>query len=196
MIMEPLLGGRLASGLPKDAVNLFKAQNPDATPTNWALRWLWNQDEVTVVLSGMSSKSQVLQNIESVNSFTPLSQSEVNTYASVVEVFKKSFKIPCTECNYCLPCPKGINIPACFSAYNAKYSQGFMTAMTMYVTTTSIFAKNPATPNTCIKCGKCEKACPQNIPIIRDLKRVTFALEPLPFRLLIKLVRRIVSLMR
>jgi len=193
IIMEPLLGGKLASGLPKEAVKLFENEKPGATPADWALRWLWNHDEVTVVLSGMSSKEQVMQNIASAKNFAPLQENEAGVYTKVVEIFKKAFRIPCTGCDYCLPCPKGINIPACFSAYNAKYAQGFVTAMTMYLTTTAVIAKNPTAPHTCIKCGKCEKECPQNIPIMKDLMKVTFALEPLPLRLILKLVRKIMS---
>ena len=193
MIMEPLLGGRLATGLPGKAEKVFANADPDITPAERAFRWLWNQDEVTVVLSGMSSVSQIEENISYINSFKPLSDEESALYTEVVDIFKESYKIPCTGCGYCLPCPKGINIPGCFSALNARYSHGFMAAISLYANTTAFITKHPHIPRSCTGCGKCEKHCPQNIPIRKDLKKVTKTLEPLPVRMAIALVRLIMA---
>jgi len=191
IVMEPLLGGRLATGLPKQAIDVFKKADPSRSPADWALRWLWNQSEVTVVLSGMSSTQIMESNLRSMDNFQPLSSDDLTAYAAVTEIFKKSYKINCTGCNYCLPCPKGINIPACFSAYNSRYAQGFITGMQQYMTSTAAISKNPSSPRLCNECGKCEKHCPQYLPIRKWIKKVSRQLEPLPVRMILALAKRI-----
>jgi len=193
IVMEPLLGGTLATGLSKQAIEVFAKYDSDRTPADWALRWLWNQSGVTTVLSGMSSTQILEQNLSSVNNFIPLTDSELTVYADVVSQMKKTHKINCTSCNYCLPCPKGINIPACFSAYNTSYGHGWMKGMTLYATGTAMVKRRPNSPLLCIDCGKCEKVCPQYIPIVKSLKQVAQRFEPLPIRAVMSLVRRIVS---
>lgn len=189
MIMEPLLGGRLATGLPKQAVEMFNEKDPSLTPADWAFWWLWNQEEVTVVLSGMSSQKIMEANINSIKKFRPLTESELATYDSVVALFKKSYKVNCTACNYCLPCPKGINIPACLSSYNTSYAQGYVTGMTLYLTSIAAITQNPTSPHNCNNCGKCEKICPQYIPIRKFLKKTASRFEPLPVRMGLKAAR-------
>ena len=191
IIMEPLLGGRLATGLPKQAVELFKKSDPNLSPADWALWWLWNQSEVTVVLSGMSSNEIMKSNLRSMENYRPLPDKELTVYADVIDVFRKAYKVNCTGCNYCLPCPKGINIPDCLSAYNSSYAQGYITGIQQYMTSTALFSKNPISPRICNQCGKCEKICPQNISIRKSLKKVTGRFEPLPLRLLLKIARRV-----
>ncbi|MCL2527954.1 MAG: aldo/keto reductase [Defluviitaleaceae bacterium] len=191
IVMEPLLGGRLATGLPKQAVDIFKKADETLTPADWAFRWLWNHEEVTVALSGMSSTQIMEANIHSANNFQKLTSKAV--YEEVVKIFRKSYKINCTGCNYCLPCPMGINIPACFTAYNTRYAQGFVTGMTLYATSTAIIRKNSTSPRKCNQCGKCEKICPQNIPIRKSLKIVSRRMEPLPMRLGFAIVRKVIS---
>jgi len=193
MIMEPLLGGQLATGLPKQAVELFKKSDPNLHPADWAFWWLWNQPEVTVVLSGMNSEAIMNSNLKSAANFRQLTEAQLSIYDNVRDIFKKLYKINCTSCNYCLPCPKGINIPSCLSAYNARYIQGFVTGMQLYLTSTALIRKNSLSPHICNQCGKCEKNCPQNIPIRAELKKVARKFEPLPVRLILKLVRRWVS---
>jgi hypothetical protein len=193
MIMEPLLGGRLAAGLPKGAEELFKKADPNRSAADWALGWLWNQPEVTVVVSGMSSTQVLEKNVNAVESYKPLTDTDKTTYAGVVEVFRKSYKIKCTGCNYCLPCPKGINIPACLSAYNARYTQGYITGMTLYMTSTAAVRRETTSPRNCNGCGLCEKQCPQNIPIRQALKTVTKKFEPLPIRMIMALLRKVLA---
>ncbi|MCL2405438.1 MAG: aldo/keto reductase [Defluviitaleaceae bacterium] len=193
MIMEPLLGGQLATSLPKQAVDMFAKLDTTLTPADWALWWLWNHPEVTVVVSGMKNTQILESNLRSVDIFRPLSQDELAVYVNVVELFKKSYKINCTACNYCLPCPKGINIPACLSVYNTSYLQGYSKGLTLYATSTAVMTKNPNSPRLCNGCGKCEKICPQNIPIRKELKKVAKRFEPLPVRLVLALVRRIMG---
>ncbi|MCL2234077.1 MAG: aldo/keto reductase [Firmicutes bacterium] len=189
MIMEPLLGGKLATGLPEQALKMFKKSNPELMPVDWAFWWLWNQKEVTVVLSGMNTLEQMQHNIKSATNFKPLTDEEKSVYVDVVRLFQKSYKIPCTNCNYCLPCPKGINIPSCLSSYNTGASQGFMSGMRQYITSTAVVSKNPLSPRKCNKCGKCEKQCPQNIEITKTLKKVARRYENPFFRFLLGIVR-------
>ena len=193
MIMEPLLGGRLATGLPKQAAGMFAKADPALAPADWAFRWLWNQGEVTVAVSGMNTLQQMESNIRCADNSRRLTDGELAVYADVVELFRKSYKINCTSCNYCLPCPKGINIPACFSAYNSSYAQGFVTGMTLYMTSTAAITKNPNSPRLCNECGKCEKHCPQYLPIRKWLRKTSGRFEPLPLRLIMALVRRVMT---
>jgi len=193
IVMEPLLGGRLATGLSNQAVDVFKKANPSRTPADWALHWLWNHEEITVVLSGMSSTQIMESNIRSMENFKSLSDQELAVYSDVIDIFKQSYKVNCTGCNYCLPCPKGINIPACLSSYNSSYAQGYFTGIQQYITSTALLTtKNPSSTLLCNQCGKCEKLCPQYLPIRKDLKRVARRFEPLPLRLLLALIRRFI----
>jgi len=190
IIMEPLLGGKLANGLPQKVVNIYKNSNGSLTPAAWALRWLWNQKEVTVVLSGMSDMPQLLDNIETAKDSVSgmLTDAENGTYETVLKMIKDSYKIPCTGCNYCMPCPQGVNIPGCFSGYNTSYTIGLYDGLKQYVTSTGLLdpSKNFG-PGNCIKCGACEKKCPQHIPIIKSLKSVTKRMEPLWIRVFLAL---------
>ena len=185
IIMEPLLGGKLASGLPQKAVHIMKNANAALTPAAWALRWLWDQKEVSVVLSGMNDDAQLSENLELADKSKPdmLSSKENEIYTKVTDAFRDSYRIPCTGCNYCMPCPQNINIPACFSAYNMSYTVGLLSGMQQYLTSTG--ATNPNVshlPSTCIKCGKCETHCPQHIQIRDSLGAVTKRMEPFWFR--------------
>ncbi len=174
IIMEPLLGGKLATGLPKEAVRIMQQADKDASPAGWALRWLWNQPEVTVVLSGMNETAQLDENLQlaehaHAGMFT---QAEDQVIHDVIDVFNASYKVPCTGCNYCMPCPKNINIPACFGAYNTSYAIGWMTGEMQYMNVTGIIGDNPRLAGDCIKCGQCESRCPQHIEIRKGLTSV------------------------
>ena len=194
IIMEPLLGGKLANGLPKKAVGLFKAANSTWTPAAWALRWLWNQPEVTVVISGMNEISQLEDNIATAQNAVPamLTTSEENTCKSVIKIIEATYKIPCTGCNYCLPCPHHVNIPTCFASYNASHTIGMFSGFHLYVTSTGLLNPhhNYAASN-CKQCGACEKKCPQHIPVPKLLKEVTMRMEPFWFRTALNLYMRL-----
>jgi predicted aldo/keto reductase-like oxidoreductase len=196
IVMEPLLGGKLAVGLPKKAVKLFTDADNNISPAVWATRWLWNQSEVSVVLSGMNGEDQLNENIQvaETSQVGMLTERETAVIEQVVSVFKEAFKIPCTECNYCMPCPKNVNIPGSFSAYNIRHSSGFIAGFTQYMNGTGTFnlEKNSSGRN-CVKCGLCEKQCPQNIAIMRDLETVLKNMEPFWFRPVIKLANRIMK---
>ncbi|HCC35229.1 MAG TPA: aldo/keto reductase [Ruminococcaceae bacterium] len=184
IIMEPLLGGKLANSLPKSAVECFHQSNPNITPVAWALQWLWNQPEVTVVLSGMNQMSQLDENLQTAETSEPgmLSQGELEVYREVKNIFSASNKIPCTGCHYCTPCPYGVDIPSCFTAYNTYCSisknQGFL----QYAMGT-LLSSTPGYAGLCKKCGKCEKHCPQHIEIRNALSEVAREMEKTVFKI-------------
>ncbi|MDR1299157.1 MAG: aldo/keto reductase [Oscillospiraceae bacterium] len=194
VIMEPLLGGKLANGLPAKAEKAFRdADGGAAAPAAWALRWLWNQPEVTVVLSGMNGMEQLNGNAETASAARPgmLTQRESDAFGPAVEAFREAYKIPCTGCNYCMPCPQGVNIPGCFAAYNTSYAMGRIAGVQQYITSTG--RNNPDkdySGRKCAKCGACEKKCPQRIPIMNSLGTVTKRMEPLWFRTVLGIIRK------
>jgi predicted aldo/keto reductase-like oxidoreductase len=190
MIMEPLLGGRLATGLPKEAVRRFANADSSLSPAAWGLRWLWDQNEVTCVLSGMNSAAQMEDNLHSADNAHSLTDAELAVYAEVIGIFNNAYKMHCTGCNYCMPCPKGINIPGCFAAYNTSYAQNFTTGMQQFMSSTAAISKKPYSPRLCVECGKCESHCPQHLPIRKTLKQVAGRFEPLPLRFVLSIVRR------
>ncbi|MCL2068251.1 MAG: aldo/keto reductase [Treponema sp.] len=184
MIMEPLLGGKLATGLPKSAVEIFKKANPDLSPAGWALNWLWNQQEVTLLLSGMGNMAQLEENMKCADKAAAgmLGEAEEAVFEKVLEQVNRVYKIRCTGCNYCMPCPRGVNIPGCFAAYNASYSMGYPAGMQQFIFSTGFISERSGSPHLCVNCGKCEKHCPQNLPIMKELGNVRRRMEPFWFR--------------
>ena len=190
IIMEPLRGGRLVSNLPAEAHKIFADHLIQRTPAQWAFRWLWNQPEVTVVLSGMNSMEMVSDNMltASTVSVGELGAGEEAMLHSVVETINRKMKVGCTGCGYCQPCPKGVDIPGTFAAYNRRYSDNKFTALKEYAMCTSL-RKNPTSASNCIGCGKCEKHCPQGIPIREKLKEAQKELEGPVFKVFTKIAR-------
>ena len=185
VIMEPLLGGKLANGVPKKGVEIFRKANPGYSPAAWSLRWLWNQPEVTVILSGMNADEQLADNLKTAENAHAgcLTANEASAVEQVKQVFLEAYKIPCTGCNYCMPCPKGVNIPGIFASYNTSYANGYVTGMMQYLTGTG--ANSPSksyTAHRCIQCGKCESHCPQHIAIMKELQTATKRMEPFWFK--------------
>lgn len=180
IIMEPLLGGKLATGLPKGAKEVLQRADSSLSPAEWALRWLWDQPEVTVVLSGMNTADQIEQNAALASRVTPGSMNKEDQQAinHVIEVFNKSYKVPCTGCNYCLPCPKGINIPAAFVAYNASYVFGWYQGVKAHTLSAGSTSDKPHYLADCVDCGACAKKCPQHIAIPEELKKARRRVEP------------------
>ncbi|MDR1736355.1 MAG: aldo/keto reductase [Oscillospiraceae bacterium] len=191
IVMEPLLGGKLANGVPKKGISLMREVRPQASPAAWALKWLWNQPEVTVVLSGMNAPEQLADNIKAAEESEAgaMTEKELAVIEKVKGIFEERYKVPCTGCNYCMPCPHKVNIPACFAAYNASYANGFVTGMTQYMTgTNALHSPNGAAK--CKNCGLCEKKCPQHIKIPSELAKVKKRMEPFWFGLMLGIAKR------
>ncbi len=178
MIMEPLRGGKLVNNLPEEAKKIFESYPKKYTPAEWAFRWLWNQGEVTVVLSGMNSEAMVKENIKTASTTTvgELGESEEEMLRQVVNAINSKMKVGCTGCGYCVPCPKGVDIPGTFAAYNRRFSEGKFWGLVDYFMCTAL-RKNSTAASSCIGCGKCEKHCPQGIPIREKLKDAERELE-------------------
>ena len=178
IIMEPLRGGKLVNRLPEDAIRIFKEYPLQHTPAQWAFRWLWNQKEVTCVLSGMNTFEMVQDNVRTASTADvgDLGIEEENMLRKVVAAINSKMKVGCTGCGYCMPCPKGVDIPGTFAAYNRKYTEGTFGALKEYFMCTAARQTSTAASN-CIGCGKCEKHCPQGIQIREQLQKARKELE-------------------
>ena len=178
IIMEPLRGGRLVNHLPEQALNIINGHTPLHTPAEWAFKWLYNQPEVTCVLSGMNSLEMVRENVKTASetSVGELSKNEEQMFIDIISAINAKMKVGCTGCGYCMPCPKNVDIPGTFAAYNRKYSDGTFTALKEYFMCTAL-RRNSSAASNCIECGKCELHCPQNITIRRELKCARKELE-------------------
>jgi len=178
MIMEPLRGGRLVNNLPEKAKKLFENYEIKRTPAEWAFRWLWNQPEVTCVLSGMNSIEMVQENVRnaSTSEIGEFTANEEELLKEVVKSINERMKVGCTGCGYCMPCPKKVDIPGTFSAYNKLYTDGKFIGLKEYVMCT-LLRKDSTSASNCIECGKCEQHCPQNIEIRKELKNAKKELE-------------------
>ncbi len=160
VIMEPVKGGSLAS-LPDEIAVNFKEYRPKQSIASWALRWVGTHDNVKVILSGMSSMEQVRDNLATFKNFVPLSSDEQALVADTASSLKSRIKNGCTGCRYCMPCPAGVNIPGNFSIWNHYSIYGNKEQLKG---SWNNLADNEKAHN-CVKCGKCEKVCPQKITI-------------------------------
>lgn len=168
VVMEPIKGGSLAN-LPKDIAQKFIDYNPEASVSSWALRYVASLSNVKVVLSGMSTYDQVIDNLETFENFEYLNQDELMVIQEVRDTLKARMKNGCTGCSYCMPCPFGVDIPSNFKYWNNAFVydsheqfKGKLNNM-----------KPEAKAENCRKCGKCEKLCPQQLSIRDDLQKVS-----------------------
>ena len=191
VIMEPLRGGKLVSRLPEEAKRIFESYPVRHTPAQWAFRWLWNQPEVTVVLSGMNSDEMVRDNLRTASTVQvgELGPEEEAMLRQVVAAINSKMKVGCTGCGYCMPCPKNVDIPGTFAAYNRRYQEGKFWGFMDYVICT-LLRKNPTPASNCIGCGKCEKHCPQHLPIRQKLGEARKELEGPLYRTVRKVLGR------
>jgi predicted aldo/keto reductase-like oxidoreductase len=173
VVMEPIGGGRLATNPPEQIQKIWEEEGGERSPAEWALQWVWNHPEVSVVLSGMSSMSQVVENVESASRSAPnsLNQGELQFIDRIRQEFLRVGFIGCTNCQYCIPCPEGVDIPKIITFYNKYFAQGRDSQVKKeYRKQTS----KESRAKKCAKCGKCEELCPQQLPIRKILSGATW----------------------
>ncbi|HBG10059.1 MAG: aldo/keto reductase [Limnochordia bacterium] len=169
VIMEPLRGGRLVQNLPPEVEELFKNASVQRTPAEWALRWVADHPEVSIILSGMSRWSDVKENLRVLSEAEPqsLSKEELAVIAQAQEIYNQRVQIPCTDCRYCLPCPQNVAIPRIFRLFNeASMYNSFDGDRFLYEQLVS----SNKDASQCIACGNCESVCPQQLEIIELLQ--------------------------
>ena len=193
IIMEPLRGGKLVN-LPEQAKQVLASHGKGYTPAELGLRWLWNQPEVTCVLSGMNSEEMVNENIRIASDAEPghLTEEDMEIVARIRQIIRQREKVGCTGCRYCMPCPKGVDIPGNFHYYNLMYMEKKSSARKEFARNMGL-RKEPGFATQCVGCGLCEKHCPQHLPIRQKLKEADRDLRPLPYKIGIQVARKIMS---
>ncbi len=173
VIMEPLRGGALAQKLPEPINQAFANSGFNRSPAEWALRWLFDDPRISVILSGMSTMEQVVENLRvaSEAKANSMTAEEKAVMQQVQSFFRERMKVPCTTCGYCMPCPAGVDIPKNFSLYNSYYmlDEKFQGSTRFQY---GMFVPESARPASCVKCGRCETHCPQHIKIMSELENV------------------------
>ncbi|MBM7558011.1 aldo/keto reductase [Halanaerobacter jeridensis] len=166
VVMEPLRGGSLAGDMPEEIEEIIAQSETKRSAADWALQWLWNQPEVAVVLSGMSTLEQVKENVESADNSGVgiLSDQEEEIVAEVANKYEELVPVNCTGCGYCVPCPTGVRIPKTFAVYNESKIFNSQEAEEEYEN-----LAEGQQASACVECGQCEEICPQNIEIIERL---------------------------
>ena len=192
VVMEHLRGGKLAKLPPAAAAELEKTGR-DWSPAQWGLRWLWDQPEVTCVLSGMNSPEMVADNCAAADEALPGALTEADRAAleAVKAVLKRNERIGCTGCRYCMPCPRGVDIPGIFYHWNLMGMQKPAAARMEFVQNMGL-RREPGFATACVGCGKCEQHCPQRLPIREKLREADRALRPLPWKLGAAVARRFI----
>lgn len=190
IIMEPLRGGKLVNLLPNEAKQIIANHPKHYSAAEWAFRWLWDQPGVTCVLSGMNSMEMVAENIRiasevQANAFT---SEDFATIDKIKNEINAKMKVGCTGCGYCMPCPKGIDIPTTFNCYNTAFTESRFGGLREYFMRVAL-RKEVSNPHACIDCGKCEKHCPQHLEIRKNLKDAKKILHPWYMKFLIKCVQ-------
>jgi predicted aldo/keto reductase-like oxidoreductase len=180
--MEPVKGGVLANP-PAEAIEVMESAVVNRTPVDWALQFLWNRPEVATVLSGMSTMQQVVENCDSAerSGIHTLSQEEVQVLDRLAEIYREKILVDCTGCEYCLPCPEGVNIPQNFAILNnlsleTSFRRRFNARRSYRKLAGESNQIDPANPNgsalLCVDCGDCLPKCPQEIKIPEELEKV------------------------
>ena len=187
IIMEPLRGGKLVNNLPEEARKIFADHPKGYTPAQWAFRWLWDQKEVTCVLSGMNSMEMLRENVATASAAKvgDMTEEDRKMLKDVEKAINSKLKVPCTGCGYCMPCPRSVDIPGTFAAYNRCYTEGKFSGFREYFMCTLV-RRNHTSASNCIGCGKCEKHCPQGIQIRKELDNARKEMEGPLYRIVKK----------
>jgi len=199
IIMEPLRGGNLAGRIPQEVAAIWDKSEVKRTPAEWGLRWIWNHPEVTVILSGMNVEKHIDENIRIADTAGPnsLSQKELSLVSEVEQTYRRLMKAGCTACGYCMPCPSGVDIPGCFEVYNTYYMfNDKRSARLFYLRLSGVLGGAPAYASLCQKCGKCEKVCPQHLPIPELLEDVAKTFEGRSLKVMAWMVRQFFKFQR
>ncbi len=180
IIMEPLKGGLLAGSMPDEVQELIDNSGSSRSNVDLALSWIFDTEEITCVLSGMNSLDMIKENIDIVSNHVgnPLNAEEVELIKEIREVLLHLNKISCTSCNYCMPCPRDINIPDIFKLYNDKYlfpenrTFGVNHTFITYVGNILGFTGKAHDASLCVDCGLCTSKCPQQLDIPKLIRQV------------------------
>ena len=168
MVMEPLRGGNLAKTPPPSVRKIWDLADQKKTPVAWSLGWIWNHPEVTVLLSGMNNDAHIEENLAlaaNARSYS-FSDKEVKLVEAAAAEFRSVMKVACTGCQYCTPCPAGVNIPSCFESYNSRHAFKDKSAKLMYLFQNGgMVTEKPTLASLCVQCEKCLDKCPQDLPI-------------------------------
>ena len=191
IIMEPLRGGKLVN-LPDKAKKVLASDSKGYTPAELGLRWLWDQPEVTCVLSGMNSEDMVNENIRIASEAGSghFTEEDRNIVEQIKQIIRERERVGCTGCRYCMPCPKGVDIPGNFYHSNLMYMEKKSSARFEFAQNIGL-RKDPGFASQCIGCGKCEQHCPQHIDIREKLKEADRELRSLPYKIGIDIARKV-----
>jgi len=182
IIMEPLRGGNLTRNVPPAVKKIWDEAPVKRTPAEWAFRWIWNHEAVTVVLSGMNEEAHITENLRIAGEAHPhsLTPEEMQLVKRVEAKYRELMKVGCTACQYCMPCPEGVNIPLCFEEYNnLGMVKNPEEEMFMYAARLggAVGTGEPSYASLCVQCGQCAEKCPQHIDIPTVLESVVAELE-------------------
>lgn len=180
VVMEPLRGGSLVGRIPDEISKIWNTADKKRSAADWALRWLWDQPAITTVLSGLNEEAHIDENVRIADDVRPgeLTEKEHAIYEKVKQEYRRLMKVGCTGCGYCMPCPAGVDIPFSFSYYNTFHLFRKKHAKMQYIGFTGAFTGGrPSYASLCKNCGKCEKVCPQHLPIRQKLKEVAHDME-------------------
>ncbi len=193
IIMEPLRGGKLVNMLPEEARKLIAGHEKQRTAAEWAFRWLWDQPQVTCVLSGMNSLEMIDENVRIASQVRPgeFDESDFQMIEGIKAAIQSKVKVGCTACGYCMPCPKGVDIPGTFRCYNEMFTENKSQGRFEYAQVVGL-RKESSFPDQCVGCGKCEAHCPQHLEIRRLLKEADKALRPWPYKAGISLANKFI----